>query len=111
MQIMNAPAQFTLLRQQAHVDGAWIDADSGRRFDVVDPATRRVIASVPDLGAAETERAIAAADAALPAWRSMLAAERAKLLREWFRMIVENTDELAAIMTAEQGKPLFEARG
>lgn len=108
---MNAPAHSTLLRQQAYIDGAWIDADSGRRFDVVDPATREVIASVADLGAAETERAIAAADAALPAWRAKLAAERANLLREWFRLIVESTDELAAIMTAEQGKPLFEAKG
>ena len=108
---MNAPAQSMLLRQQAYVDGQWIDADSGKRFDVRDPASRAVIASVPDLGAAETERAVAAADAALPAWRSQLAAERAKLLREWFRLIMANADELAAIMTAEQGKPLFEAKG
>ncbi|MDX5363977.1 MAG: NAD-dependent succinate-semialdehyde dehydrogenase [Pseudazoarcus pumilus] len=108
---MNAPAQSMLLRQQAYVDGQWIDADSGKRFDVRDPASRAVIASVPDLGAAETERAVAAADAALPAWRSKLAAERAKLLREWFRLIMANADELAAIMTAEQGKPLFEAKG
>ncbi|MDX5445245.1 MAG: NAD-dependent succinate-semialdehyde dehydrogenase [Zoogloeaceae bacterium] len=108
---MNAPAHSPLFRQQAYVDGQWIFADGGRCFDVTDPATREVIARVPDLGAAETERAIAAADAALPAWRAKLASERAKLLREWHRLIIENIDELAAIMTAEQGKPLFEAGG
>lgn len=108
---MTKAKQTALFREQAFVDGAWVDADNGQRLDVQDPATRQRIGSVPDLGSAETERAVAAADAALPAWRATLAKDRAALLREWFRLIVEATDELAAIMTAEQGKPLFEARG
>ena len=108
---MTTATKTALFREQAFVDGEWVDADNGQRFDVQDPATRQRIGSVPDLGAAETERAVAAADAALPAWRATLAKDRAALLREWFRLIVDATDELAAIMTAEQGKPLFEARG
>jgi succinate-semialdehyde dehydrogenase/glutarate-semialdehyde dehydrogenase len=100
-----------LLRERAYVDGAWIGADSGRTFDVRNPATGELLASVPRLGAAETRRAIEAAAAAFPAWSALLAKERSKLLRRWYELIVANTDELARIMTLEQGKPLAEARG
>lgn len=108
---MNAIADLPLWRNRAFVDGEWIEADSGARFDVLDPASGQPVGSAPDLGVAEAERAIAAAAAALPAWRAKLAKEREAILQRWFRLIVEATDELAAIMTAEQGKPLFEARG
>jgi len=100
-----------LLRERAYVGGAWIAADSGRTFDVRNPATGEHLASVPRLGAAETRRAIDTAAASFPAWSSLLAKERSKLLRRWYDLIVESTDELARIMTLEQGKPLAEARG
>tara|TARA_R110002049_G_scaffold17675_3_gene68336 strand:- start:957 stop:2417 length:1461 start_codon:yes stop_codon:yes gene_type:complete len=108
---MSNVTQSDFFREQAFVDGEWIAADSGASFDVLDPATRERIGRVPDLGRAETQRAIDAAAAALPAWRAKLAGERAAILREWNRLILEAADDLAAIMTAEQGKPLFEARG
>src|SRR5690554_1618533 len=108
---MKDVTQSDFFREQAFVDGEWIAADSGASFDVLDPATRERIGRVPDLGRAETERAIDAAAAALPAWRAKLVGERAAILREWNRLILEAADDLAAIMTAEQGKPLFEARG
>jgi len=100
-----------LLRDQAWIGGRWVAADDGRRFAVTDPHDGRVLAEVPDMGAAETQRAIAAADAALPDWRARSAKERAAILRRWFDLIVIHTDDLAALMTAEQGKPLAEARG
>jgi succinate-semialdehyde dehydrogenase/glutarate-semialdehyde dehydrogenase len=100
-----------LLRERAYVGGTWIAADSGLTFDVRNPATGERLASPPRLGTAETRRAIAAAAAAFPSWSSQLAKDRSKVLRRWFDLIVENTDELARIMTLEQGKPLAEARG
>ncbi len=100
-----------LLRGQAYVDGAWIDADSRGSFAVANPATGETLAQVADCGAAETRRAIAAANAAWPAWRAKSAKERAGVLREWFRLIVENADDLALLMTSEQGKSLAEAKG
>ncbi|TWT10564.1 NAD-dependent succinate-semialdehyde dehydrogenase [Reyranella sp. CPCC 100927] len=100
-----------LLRQQAFIGGAWVDATTQRRFAVVDPATGNPVAHVPDMGRADVVRAIAAADAALPAWRGKTAKERGVILRRWFDLIVAHQDDLAAIMTAEQGKPLPEARG
>src|SRR5690554_2870883 len=108
---MQDVTQLPLFRQQAYIAGQWINAPSATTFDVYDPATGQRLGCVPDLGASETMRAIAAAEAALPSWRAKLAKERAAILREWFRLIMESADELAAIMTAEQGKPLFEARG
>lgn len=99
-----------LLRTQCYIDGAWIDADSGARFDVTNPATGEVLASVPALGAVETRRAIGAAEAAWPAWRQKPAKERAVLLRRWFDLITAHTEALAVLMTREQGKPLAEAR-
>jgi len=101
----------TLLRSQAFVDGAWIGADSGKSFPVTNPADGRSIADVPDLGVAETKRAIGAANRAWPAWRAKTGKERAGVLRAWFNLLMANADDLAAIMVTEQGKPLAEAKG
>jgi succinate-semialdehyde dehydrogenase/glutarate-semialdehyde dehydrogenase len=98
-------------RQQAFIDGAFVGADSGATFAVRDPATGAVLAQVPDMGAAETRRAIAAASRALPAWRERLAKERAQILRRWCEAMLAEQERLAQIITAEQGKPLAEARG
>jgi succinate-semialdehyde dehydrogenase/glutarate-semialdehyde dehydrogenase len=100
-----------LLRQQAYLNGIWSDADDGRSVDVVNPATGQKIGAVPLMGAAETRRAIAAAAEAWPAWRKKTAGERSAVMRKWFDLIVANTDDLALIMTTEQGKPLAEAKG
>jgi succinate-semialdehyde dehydrogenase / glutarate-semialdehyde dehydrogenase len=100
-----------LLRHHAHIAGAWTAADSGQTFPVNNPATGDELARVADCGPAETQRAIAAAEAALPAWRAKTATARAALLRRWHDLILENADDLALLMTLEQGKPLAEARG
>ncbi|WP_210270245.1 NAD-dependent succinate-semialdehyde dehydrogenase [Aureimonas sp. ME7] len=109
MLLQNRLKDPTLLRSQAFLAGEW--ADGARTIEVVDPATGEVVATVPDLGAAETRQAIEAAAAAFPAWRATPPAKRAEILERWYALIVENADDLAAIMTAEQGKPLVEARG
>jgi len=101
----------TLLRTQAHIDGAWVDADSGETLAVTNPANGTVVAEVAKCGTAETRRAIEAAEAALPAWRALPAKQRSGLLRRWFELIMEAQEDLAQILTAEQGKPLAEARG
>ena len=101
----------TLFRQQCLINGQWLAADQGASIAVSNPATGELLGSVPKMGAAETRRAIAAADAALPAWRARTAADRAKLLRRWYELMLANQDDLALIMTSEQGKPLAEARG
>ncbi|GHD61629.1 NAD-dependent succinate-semialdehyde dehydrogenase [Thalassobaculum fulvum] len=101
----------SLFRQQAYVDGAWVDADGGGTVDVDDPATGRKIGTVPDMGAAETRRAIEAANRAWPEWRAKTGKERAAILRRWFDLMMANQDDLGAIMTAEQGKPWAEAKG
>jgi len=100
-----------LFHQQIYVGGKWIDADSGQTIPVVNPATGVAIGTVPKAGVAETTRAIDAADAALPVWRSKLAKERAAILRRWFELMMANQDDLGLIMTSEQGKPLAEAKG
>ncbi|MFY7836620.1 MAG: NAD-dependent succinate-semialdehyde dehydrogenase [Novosphingobium sp.] len=100
----------TLLRQAALIDGAWI-AGTLPTLDVTNPATGDVIGTVPDCGAAEAEAAIAAAEAAWPEWRRRTANERAALLEAWHALVLANVDDLARIMTAEQGKPLAEAQG
>uniref|UniRef100_UPI0035ADD3BC NAD-dependent succinate-semialdehyde dehydrogenase n=1 Tax=Aquabacterium sp. TaxID=1872578 RepID=UPI0035ADD3BC len=100
-----------LLRPDAFINGNWLASDSGERFAVGNPATGAVLAQVPRMGAAETQRAIDAAQAALPGWRAKTAAERGKLLRKWFELMLQHQNDLAAILTAEQGKPLAEARG
>jgi len=101
----------TLLCQNAYIDGAWIDADSGATFDVLNPATLAKIGCVPKMGAPETKRAIAAAEAALPQWRAKTAKQRAEILKKWFALVMAASDDLAILMTAEQGKPLAEAKG
>lgn len=101
----------SLLRQQAFVAGAWCDADDGQTIAVTNPANGETVASVPNMGAAETKRAIDAANAAWPAWRKLPAKERAAILRKWNDLMLENADDLALLMTLEQGKPLAEAKG
>jgi len=101
----------SLFRQACCVGGRWIEADSGATLTVRNPATGEAIGTVPAFGAAETRRAIDAAAAALPAWRRLLAKERAAILRRLFTLMIDNTEDLAVIMTAEQGKPLAESRG
>lgn len=101
----------SLFRTQAYIDGRWVDADDGAVLTVRNPADGSVLGTVPKMGATETRRAIEAANAAWPAWRALTAGARAKILRRWFDLIVENQEDLAVIMTSEQGKPLAEARG
>ncbi len=101
----------TLLRTQSYINGAWRDGPGGRTFPVTNPATGAVLAHVADLGADETREAIAAANAAWPAWRAKTAKERAAILRKWYDLILAAQEDLAQLMTAEQGKPLTEARG
>ena len=100
-----------LFKEAAYVDGHWIAADHGATFTVENPATGALIAQVAALDAAETARAIAAAEAAWPAWRERPAAERAALLERWHALMLEHQEDLALLMTLEQGKPLAEARG
>jgi succinate-semialdehyde dehydrogenase/glutarate-semialdehyde dehydrogenase len=101
----------SLLRQQAFINGEWVDADSGATIDVTNPATGEKVATVPKMGAAETRRAIAAANDAWRQWRGKTAKERGSVLRRWHDLMLANADDLAQIMTAEQGKPLSEAKG
>src|ERR1700740_2436459 len=100
-----------LFKEQAYIDGRWCGADSGATITVTDPGTGETIGTVPKMGAAETARAIAAAEAALPAWRALTAGARAKILRKLYELMMANQDALAALMTREQGKPLAEAKG
>ncbi len=100
-----------LFRQQCFIDGAWVDADSGETIDVTNPATGEVLGTIPKMGGAETKRAIEAADAAWGAWRAKTAKERAQVLRKWFDLMMAAQEDLAVLMTAEQGKPLAEAKG
>jgi succinate-semialdehyde dehydrogenase / glutarate-semialdehyde dehydrogenase len=99
-----------LLRTRAYVDGSWVDADSGETFPVANPATGETIADVPRLGAAETRRAIEAAARAFPAWSGLLAKERSRILRAFAEQMADNREDLAVLMTLEQGKPLAESR-
>ncbi|MEN8196339.1 MAG: NADP-dependent succinate-semialdehyde dehydrogenase [Pseudomonadota bacterium] len=101
----------SLFRQQCYIDGAWADADSGDTINVNNPATNDILGTVPKMGAAETRRAIEAANAAWPAWRAKTAKERADIIRRWFNLMLENQDDLGLLMTLEQGKPLPEAKG
>ena len=103
--------ELRLMRDQAAIDGQWIAADNGATFAVSNPADGSVIAQVADLGQAETARAIEAANRAFPAWRSRTAKERSRILRRWFELITAHQEDLAVLMTLEQGKPLAESRG
>ena len=100
-----------LLREQAYIDGQWVDADNQALFSVTNPANGELIAMVASVGQAETARAIAAAKAALPAWREKTAKERSAILRSWYNLIMENQEDLARLLSWEQGKPLAESRG
>ncbi|WP_428034191.1 NAD-dependent succinate-semialdehyde dehydrogenase [Amphritea sp.] len=101
----------SLLRNQSYINGLWLDADSGKTFPVIDPANNQTITQVAEMGAAETGRAIAAAELAMQSWKNTTAKERSVLLRRWFDLIMANQDDLAMIMTAEQGKVLEESKG
>jgi succinate-semialdehyde dehydrogenase/glutarate-semialdehyde dehydrogenase len=101
----------SLFRQQCYIDGTWIDADSGETITVNNPATGEIIGTIPKLGITETRRAIHAANAAWPGWRARTAGERGAILRKWRDLLLANQEDLAIIMTAEQGKPLAESRG
>ena len=100
-----------LLRTRAFLGGKWVDATSGATHPVLNPATREPIGTVPDMGATETRRAIETAAAAFPAWAAHTARERASVLRRWYELIMANQEDLATLMTAEQGKPLSESKG
>jgi succinate-semialdehyde dehydrogenase / glutarate-semialdehyde dehydrogenase len=100
-----------LLHTQAYINGAWVDAPDGAVFAVDNPASGQSVAQVANLGPDQAEKAIAAANAAWPAWRALTAKARAGILRKWFDLINQNADDLARIMTVEQGKPFAEARG
>jgi succinate-semialdehyde dehydrogenase/glutarate-semialdehyde dehydrogenase len=107
MSLLNDPG---LIREQCCVNGAWIDAGNGARIEVRNPATGELVARVPRMGADETRQAVAAAAAALPLWSAKIAKERAALLRRWYELTVQHADDLARLLTSEQGKPLAEAR-
>jgi len=100
-----------LLKADAYVNGEWTGAASGARFPVTNPATGETIVEVANFDAADVRKAIEAANAAWPAWRARTAKERAGLMRKWFELIMANQEDLARLMTAEQGKPLAETRG
>ena len=104
-------ADNDLLRSGAFYGGRWLDSDDGETFDVKNPATGDVLANVARCGAAETHKAIAAAEAALADWRQTSVKERAAILRRWYNLMMEAQDDLGKILTAEQGKPLAEAKG
>ncbi|TSK05276.1 MAG: NADP-dependent succinate-semialdehyde dehydrogenase [Geobacter sp.] len=101
----------SLFQQLCFINGAWTAADSGETIDVTNPATGEKLGTIPKMGAAETRRAIEAAQAALPAWRARTAQERSVIIRRWSELMLEHQEDLAVLMTAEQGKPLAEARG
>ncbi|MGH6619220.1 MAG: NADP-dependent succinate-semialdehyde dehydrogenase [Alphaproteobacteria bacterium] len=101
----------SLFRQQCYIDGAWVDADGGETIPVTNPANGEQIGTVPKMGAAETRRAIEAANRAYPAWRRKTAKERGAILRKWYDLLLANQDDLAVLMTTEQGKPLAESKG
>ncbi len=103
----NLPFQF----EKAYINGQWVEADNGATISVTNPATGELIGTVPKMGAIETRRAINFASEALPAWREKTAKARARILRNWFDLIIKNQEALAQLMTAEQGKPLVESRG
>lgn len=101
----------TLFREACYIDGKWVGADSDETVDVTNPASGDLLGTIPKMGADETRRAVEAANAAYPAWRAKTAKERATILRKWFDLMMENQEDLAKMMTAEQGKPLKESMG
>lgn len=107
MQLKNSE----LLKQQVYINGQWLDADDGKSLPVSNPATDEIIGRVPSVSAAQVEQAVQAAEAALEGWKQKTAKERSALLRTWFNLIVENQEDLAVILSTEQGKPITESRG
>ncbi|ADX91965.1 TPA: NAD-dependent succinate-semialdehyde dehydrogenase [Acinetobacter baumannii] len=103
--------ELALFRQQAFVAGKWCDADHQQTSEILNPATLEIIGTVPNMGKAEAERAIEAAKEAWPLWKNKTAKDRSIILKKWFDLIISNADELAFILTSEQGKPLAEAKG
>lgn len=101
----------SLLKTQSYINGQWVSAASGKTFEVTDPSTHDVIATQPEMDAADTQKAIDAAAAALPAFRKLTGRERSRLLRKWYDLMVENADDLAKLITWENGKPLADAKG
>ena len=100
-----------LFKTQCYIDGAWLNADNGATVEVTNPANSEVIGTVPQMGKAEADRAVAAAQAALPAWKAKSAKERSQILRKWFDLMMAHQEDLGKILTLEQGKPLAEAKG
>ncbi|MGM7311173.1 aldehyde dehydrogenase family protein, partial [Acinetobacter baumannii] len=103
--------ELALFRQQAFIAGKWCDADHQQTSKILNPATLEIIGTVPNMGKAEAERAIEAAKGAWPLWKNKTAKDRSIILKKWFDLIISNADELAFILTSEQGKPLAEAKG
>ena len=101
----------SLLHEKCYINGQWLDADSASTITVTNPANGDVLGTIPDMGETETQASIDAAEAALPAWRALTAKERANKLQAWFRLMMDNQDDLGLLMTLEQGKPLAEAKG
>ncbi|MBV6653340.1 MAG: aldehyde dehydrogenase family protein, partial [Mameliella sp.] len=101
----------SLLRNQAYINGEWVSAQNGKTYTVTNPFDNAPLVNVPDMGAEDTKIAIKAANDALPLWRSKTAAERSAILRRWYELQLENQEDLAQLLTTEQGKPLAEARG
>jgi len=101
----------SLFRQQCYINGAWMDADDGSTIEVDNPVDNSIVGTIPRMGANETRRAIDAANEAYPEWRARTAKERANILRKWFNLVMENQEDLAVLMTTEQGKPLAESMG
>ena len=101
----------SLLKKHGYVNGKWVGDDAKSRFDVTNAYSNEVISTLPDMGKKETDEAIDAANNAWPEWRSRTAKERAIILKKWFDLIMMNQEDLAILMTAEQGKPIAEARG
>jgi succinate-semialdehyde dehydrogenase/glutarate-semialdehyde dehydrogenase len=103
--------ESSLNQDRAYIAGEWVSAQSGQTFDVINPATAERVGRVPDMGVADVDRAVAAAHEAFDRWKNTTAKERASLLRRWYELIMAHQERLAELMTAEQGKPLHEARG
>ncbi|KAK6392790.1 succinate semialdehyde dehydrogenase NADP+ linked, partial [Oleoguttula sp. CCFEE 5521] len=101
----------SLFKSEGFIDGQWVSASSGQTFEVTDPASGKVIGTMPEMSAKETEDAITAAAAALPAWRKKTGRERGRILRAWYQVMVDNAEDLAKLITWENGKPIADARG
>lgn len=103
--------RLSLFRQQCHIDGTWVDASNGQTIDVNNPADGSLLGTIPSLTQEDVRKAIEAADRALPAWRAMAAKKRSQLIRRWYELCMEHHDDLAILLTLEQGKPMKESRG